>query len=190
MTRSHQGGSGIPSLIIAPPLSGCTTLAAIAHKAGVVIDCDLDERFTASGLSLLDRKQVFARALETAHDDVIVLPVLPDREFLHLVSAVVLIPAEVFVKRLLQSAQTSASKGRFVAALTWRDEALALSTQYDLPTHNRLTNVPELTGLATGADHEHTDRRRSTPPPPAASDRHGHWESPQRSGATGTRRVG
>jgi hypothetical protein len=135
-------------IIIAPPLTGCTTLAGMCPGASGIIDVTSDHFFTDRSQSLSDRKlRLGELARNTAEAAFICMPCLPDDDCLDTLHAIVIIPAAALIRRMRRLGSSPMADGHRIAALAWRDEALILSAKYDLPTYAALAEVPLLSDL-------------------------------------------
>lgn len=136
-------------IILAPPLTGCTTLGQI-YRGMTSIVLDVDAAMNEKQLTLSERI-IALRLWLDKHPDVPVacLPVLPKDVDPSAVEAVVLIPPAQFIKR----AETRAiGPGHKVAALAWRDAAVAFTTHHpNVPVYTALQAVP-LLQLALGVN--------------------------------------
>jgi len=138
----------LPSIIIAPPLSGCSTLASMHRDYATAIDYERNGVLSLRGASLKQRRLELARHVDMHHGcDFVCLPCLPKGDMLSHVAAVVLLNASDFVRRLLTVPMGQGGDGLRVAAAIWRDEAVALAARYDLPVFETLDEVPLLAHL-------------------------------------------
>jgi len=140
-----------PTIIIAPPLTGCSTLAGFIRQDGFVLDCDRHPGFQPHGKSLTERKGALLSLVDSLNPNTVVcLPALPSSELVPLVQTVVIIPASLFMRRLLAIPQSKYADGHRVAALQWRDEAIQLAATYRLPTVSAINQTPALSALRIG----------------------------------------
>jgi hypothetical protein len=97
---------------------------------------------------------------------VICLPTLPHAELIDRVAAVVIIPAATFIRRLMNIPDSRYAEGHRVAALQWRDDAIALAVDANLITYSALQKVPSLAALLLESSLERDseyDNRAETP---------------------------
>jgi hypothetical protein len=147
----HSITARMPNLVIAPPLSGCSTMASLVRGQGVIVDCDQLPGFSVHGLSLHERKEALLRLAETVtFCHTLCLPVLPSATLTSHVVGVVLISAATFAKRLVAIPDSKYADGHRAAAVMWRDEAVRLAAQYDIPVFTKLSSVPNLSSLRVG----------------------------------------
>jgi hypothetical protein len=140
------------TLILAPPLTGCSTLADLISHPQVIIDTDHLDGYPVYGLKLVERRAVMARLVDDHPSGyVICLPVLPSLTLASRVSSVVIIPAKVFARRIDDLSSSRFAEGHRAAAVAWRDEAVALAAAYRIPVYSKLSHVPTLRGLRIGA---------------------------------------
>jgi hypothetical protein len=136
------------NLILAPPLTGCTTLAGVCPDQAASIDCDVDANKPPNGTPLYLRKRWLADLIPShATSPFFCVPTLPGEEYLDMLLAVVIIPAGLFVRRWKRL-----GPGHRVAALTWRDEAVAFATRAGIVTCSSLMEVPALQDLRVPLD--------------------------------------
>jgi len=152
MPFSHTRRKGdAPDIIIAPPLTGCSTLASLLTvPPDFVIDYDRVPGFPTRGKPLHDRKSIFHDLARYSGARVICLPVLPTEDDLPLIQAIVIIPPGVFIRRLLAIPDSRYADGHRIAAQQWRDEAIRLCTITGINPHANLAHVPALARLSVG----------------------------------------
>jgi hypothetical protein len=145
-TRSTPPPPPSAHIVLAPPMSGCTTLANIYHNiTTAVLDVDLAiPSLRGMKLPLDARAKVITAWVHEAMylRPVICIPVLDDREMESLIEAIVIVPPATLVKRALHPA---IGDGHKIAAVAWRDMALAIAARHPkIPVYSALQAVPIL----------------------------------------------
>jgi hypothetical protein len=147
MTAS-QAFQIVPPLVIAPPLTGCSTLADLHHDYATAIDYERNNMLSLRGASLKQRRAELCRHVDMHQGfDFVCVPCLPRSEMLDSVFAVVLIPASDFVRRIMTVPMGQGGDGLRVAATIWRDEACALAARYNLAVVESLDLVSVMSCL-------------------------------------------
>jgi len=137
----------MPKIIIAPPLTGCTTLGQMYHGlTSIILDVDaaMSDKTARPHKhpTLSERGLAIAKwTTEQSEAPIICVPFLPLGHSSAIdVVAIILIPPAQFIKR----AETRAiGAGHKVAAVTWRDEAVRFTQAYPtIPVYTALQAVP------------------------------------------------
>jgi len=151
------------NIVIAPPLSGCSTLGEACPEHAALIDCDSAKIRPPHGTPLTVRKRWFADLVaDNMSAPFICLPASPGSEYDDLIAAVVIIPPAVFMKRLAALGEGRSPDGRRIAAITWRDEAVALATRLGIAPHSVLTDVEELSSIRVPLNFQPIPYRRGS----------------------------
>lgn len=140
-------------IILAPPLSGCTTLASIHHDTkSLVLDVDLAHPYLRSRHLHLSarRAAIMAWLRDAVHVSTVICTPVIDDGFLADMAAdlipasldsIVIIPPAQFVKR---AANPTIGDGHKIAAVAWRDVAVRVSQRTSAPVCSALPAVPLL----------------------------------------------
>jgi len=148
-----QSATHHAKIILAPPLSGCTTLASIHHDAkSLVLDVDVAYPYLRSRHLHLParRAAIVAWLREAIHISTVICTPVIDDGFLADMTAgripasldsIVIIPPAQFVKR---AANPTIGDGHKIAAVAWRDAAIRVAQTTDAPVCSALPAVPLL----------------------------------------------